>query len=54
VGRARSPASPSSGEFLAGLHADIVDSTVTGKYHVFVKLLYTDIPGPDYYLPDVR
>ncbi len=27
--------------------------TVTGKYHVYVKLRYTDMTGPDYYLPNV-
>lgn len=27
--------------------------TVTGKYHIYVKLRYTDMSGPDYYLPDV-
>lgn len=27
--------------------------TVTGKYHVYIKLRYTDMSGPDYYLPNV-
>ncbi len=27
--------------------------TVTGQYHVYVKLLYTDMTGPGYYLPNV-
>jgi lipoprotein-anchoring transpeptidase ErfK/SrfK len=27
--------------------------TVTGSYHVYVKLRYTDMTGPDYYLPNV-
>lgn len=27
--------------------------TVTGTYHVWVKLLYDDMAGPNYYLPDV-
>jgi lipoprotein-anchoring transpeptidase ErfK/SrfK len=27
--------------------------TVTGQYHIYVKLRYTDMSGPDYYLPDV-
>jgi lipoprotein-anchoring transpeptidase ErfK/SrfK len=27
--------------------------TVTGQYHIYVKLRYTDMTGPDYYLPDV-
>jgi lipoprotein-anchoring transpeptidase ErfK/SrfK len=27
--------------------------TVTGEYKIFVKLRYTDMTGPDYYLPDV-
>jgi lipoprotein-anchoring transpeptidase ErfK/SrfK len=27
--------------------------TVTGKYHVYVKYVYTDMAGPGYYLPDV-
>jgi lipoprotein-anchoring transpeptidase ErfK/SrfK len=27
--------------------------TVTGKYHIYVKLRYTDMSGPDYYLPNV-
>jgi hypothetical protein len=27
--------------------------TVTGTYHVWVKLLYDDMAGPGYYLPDV-
>jgi lipoprotein-anchoring transpeptidase ErfK/SrfK len=27
--------------------------TVTGKYHVYVKYRYTDMTGPDYYLPNV-
>jgi lipoprotein-anchoring transpeptidase ErfK/SrfK len=27
--------------------------TVTGKYHVYVKLRYTDMTGADYYLPNV-
>ena len=27
--------------------------TVTGKYHIYVKLRYTDMTGPDYYLPNV-
>jgi len=27
--------------------------TVTGQYHVYVKLRYTDMAGPGYYLPDV-
>jgi lipoprotein-anchoring transpeptidase ErfK/SrfK len=27
--------------------------TVTGKYHVYVKLRYTDMSGADYYLPNV-
>ncbi len=27
--------------------------TVTGRYHVYVKLRYTDMTGPDYYLPNV-
>ena len=27
--------------------------TVTGTYHVWVKLLYDDMSGPGYYLPDV-
>ncbi len=27
--------------------------TVTGKFHVYVKLRYTDMTGPDYYLPNV-
>ena len=27
--------------------------TVTGQYHVYVKLLATDMSGPGYYLPDV-
>ncbi len=27
--------------------------TVTGAYHIYVKLRYTDMSGPDYYLPNV-
>ncbi len=27
--------------------------TVTGSYHIYVKLRYTDMSGPDYYLPNV-
>ncbi len=27
--------------------------TLTGRYHVYVKLRYTDMSGPDYYLPNV-
>ncbi len=27
--------------------------TVTGRYHIYVKLLYTDMAGPGYYLPNV-
>ncbi len=27
--------------------------TVTGKYHIYIKLRYTDMSGPDYYLPNV-
>jgi len=27
--------------------------TVTGKYHVYIKLRYADMSGPGYYLPDV-
>jgi len=27
--------------------------TVTGQYYVYIKLLYTDMAGPGYYLPDV-
>ena len=27
--------------------------TVTGKYHIYIKLRYTDMSGPGYYLPDV-
>lgn len=27
--------------------------TVTGKYKIWIKLLYTDMAGPGYYLPDV-
>ncbi len=27
--------------------------TVIGRYHVYVKLRYTDMSGPDYYLPNV-
>jgi lipoprotein-anchoring transpeptidase ErfK/SrfK len=27
--------------------------TVTGTYHIYVKLRYTDMSGPDYYLPNV-
>ena len=27
--------------------------TVTGQYHVYIKLRYTDMSGPDYYLPNV-
>jgi lipoprotein-anchoring transpeptidase ErfK/SrfK len=27
--------------------------TVTGQYHIYVKLRYTDMVGPDYYLPNV-
>jgi lipoprotein-anchoring transpeptidase ErfK/SrfK len=27
--------------------------TVTGKYQIYVKLRYTDMSGPDYYLPNV-
>ncbi len=27
--------------------------TVTGKYRIYVKLRYTDMAGPDYYLPNV-
>ncbi len=27
--------------------------TVTGQYHIYVKLRYTDMSGPDYYLPNV-
>ena len=27
--------------------------TVTGQYHIYVKLLYTDMTGPGYYLPNV-
>lgn len=27
--------------------------TVTGRYHIYLKLLYTDMAGPGYYLPDV-
>ena len=27
--------------------------TVTGKYHIYVKYRYTDMTGPDYYLPNV-
>ena len=27
--------------------------TVTGTYYVYIKLLYDDMTGPGYYLPDV-
>ena len=27
--------------------------TVTGAYHIYVKLLHSDMSGPDYYLRDV-
>jgi lipoprotein-anchoring transpeptidase ErfK/SrfK len=27
--------------------------TVTGQYHIYVKLRYTDMTGPDYYVPNV-
>jgi len=27
--------------------------TVTGQYHIYVKLLYTDMTGPGYFLPNV-
>jgi lipoprotein-anchoring transpeptidase ErfK/SrfK len=27
--------------------------TVTGQYHIYVKLRYTDMSGPDYFLPNV-
>ena len=27
--------------------------TVTGQYHIYVKLRYTDMTGPGYYLPNV-
>lgn len=27
--------------------------TVTGRYHIYVKLRYTDMTGPGYYLPNV-
>ncbi len=27
--------------------------TVTGKFHIYVKYLYTDMAGPGYYLPNV-
>jgi len=27
--------------------------TITGSYHIYVKLRYTDMSGPDYYLPNV-
>jgi len=27
--------------------------TVTGKYHIYIKLRYTDMSGTDYYLPNV-
>jgi lipoprotein-anchoring transpeptidase ErfK/SrfK len=27
--------------------------TVTGKYHIYIKLRFTDMTGPDYYLPNV-
>ena len=27
--------------------------TVTGQYHIYVKLRYTDMAGPGYYLPNV-
>jgi lipoprotein-anchoring transpeptidase ErfK/SrfK len=27
--------------------------TVTGQFHVWIKLRYTDMSGPDYYLPNV-
>ncbi len=27
--------------------------TVTGRYHIYVKLRYTDMAGPGYYLPNV-
>ena len=27
--------------------------TVTGQYHVYIKLRYSDMSGPDYYLPNV-
>ncbi len=27
--------------------------TVTGRYRIYLKLLYTDMAGPGYYLPDV-
>lgn len=27
--------------------------TVTGKYHIYIKLRYADMSGPGYYLPDV-
>ena len=27
--------------------------TVTGQYHIYIKLRYTDMTGPDYYLPNV-
>jgi lipoprotein-anchoring transpeptidase ErfK/SrfK len=27
--------------------------TVTGQYHIYTKLRYTDMAGPGYYLPDV-
>ncbi len=27
--------------------------TVTGKFHIYIKLRYTDMTGPDYYLPNV-
>jgi lipoprotein-anchoring transpeptidase ErfK/SrfK len=27
--------------------------TVTGEYHIYIKLLSTDMSGPGYYLPNV-
>ena len=27
--------------------------TVTGQYHIYIKLRYTDMSGPGYYLPNV-
>ena len=27
--------------------------TVTGKFHIYVKLRYTNMSGPDYFLPNV-
>ena len=27
--------------------------TVTGTYHIYIKLLLSDMIGPDYFLPDV-